>query len=70
MASAASTFHRVVSVPLSRSLSRNAGALSRRTATRRRVASFPRTMAAHPKTVHFVTGNANKLKEVRAILGS
>ena len=27
-------------------------------------------MAAHPKTVHFVTGNANKLKEVRAILGS
>ena len=27
-------------------------------------------MAAHPKTVHFVTGNANKLAEVRSILGS
>lgn len=72
MASAASTFHRVVSVSLSRSLARNAGALSHKPRIRR-VASVPRTaasMAAHPKTVHFVTGNANKLAEVRAILGS
>ena len=72
MASAASTFHRVVSVPLSRSLSRNAGALLSSPRSRR-VASVPRTaasMAAHTKTVHFVTGNANKLAEVRAILGS